>query len=46
MKDEPKNAEWPASGAAGTPGMPVVAGRATFQAELDDLRTAISERRD
>jgi len=37
MKDEPENAEWPAS-AVGPPGMPVVAGRATFQAELDALR--------
>jgi hypothetical protein len=38
MKDEPENAEWPASGAAGPPGMPVLADRATFQAELDALR--------
>ena len=38
MKAEPKNAEWLASGAAGTPGMPVLAGRAAFQAELDALR--------
>jgi hypothetical protein len=38
MKGEPKNAEWLASGAAGTPGMPVVTGRAAFQAELDALR--------
>jgi predicted dithiol-disulfide oxidoreductase (DUF899 family) len=38
MKDEPKKAEWLASGAAGTPGMPVLAGRAAFQTELDALR--------
>ena len=38
MKGEPENAEWLASGAPGTPGMPVLAGRATFQAELGALR--------
>ena len=37
MKDEPKNAGWLAYGAAGTPGMPVLAGRAAFQAERDAL---------
>jgi predicted dithiol-disulfide oxidoreductase (DUF899 family) len=38
MKDEPENVGWPAAGATGTPGVPVVAGRATWQAGLDALR--------
>ena len=38
MKDESTNIGWPAAGAAGAPGVPVVVDRATFQAELDGLR--------
>ena len=38
MKDAPENVGWPAAGATGTPGVPVVVDRATWQAELDALR--------
>ena len=38
MKDEPEKVGWPTAGGTGTPGMPVVADRAIFQAELDALR--------
>jgi hypothetical protein len=38
MKSELENAGWPAADATGAPGMPVLADRATFQAELDALR--------
>jgi predicted dithiol-disulfide oxidoreductase (DUF899 family) len=37
-KGGPENAERATAGATGTPGMPVVADRAAFQAELDALR--------
>jgi predicted dithiol-disulfide oxidoreductase (DUF899 family) len=38
MRNEPENAGPPATGAASTPGIPAVADRAAFQAELDTLR--------
>src|SRR5258707_13577103 len=38
MKDESETAVLPAADATGTPALPAVAGRATFQAELDALR--------
>jgi hypothetical protein len=37
-KNEPQNTGRPAADGTGTPGMPVVTGRPTFQAELDALR--------
>lgn len=38
MKDEQENAGQQAARLAGAPGLPQVADRATFQAELDSLR--------
>ena len=38
MRDQPELAGQPAAGAASTPGMPEVVDRATFQADLDQLR--------
>jgi hypothetical protein len=38
MKDDLENAGQQAAGPAGAPGLPPVADRATFQAELDRLR--------
>ena len=38
MRDKPELAGQPAAGAASTPGMPEVVDRATFQADLDQLR--------
>ena len=38
MKHEPEDVGWPTAGASRTPGVPLVADRATFQAELDALR--------
>ena len=43
MKSERENVGWPAAGGTGTPGMPVLADRAVFQAELDAL-TQLAER--
>jgi len=39
MRDQPELAGQSAAGAASTPGMPEVVDRATFQADLDELRT-------
>jgi predicted dithiol-disulfide oxidoreductase (DUF899 family) len=39
MRDQPELAGQLAAGAASTPGMPEVVDRATFQADLDELRT-------
>jgi predicted dithiol-disulfide oxidoreductase (DUF899 family) len=38
MKDEPDNARTPGSDTTNAPGVPVAVDRATFQAELDELR--------
>ena len=38
MRDQPELAGQPAAGVASTPGMPEVVDRATFQADLDQLR--------
>jgi len=43
MTDEPANAGRPAAGGSKAPGLPAVADRATFQAELDALRAREKE---